>query len=266
MPQAPKNTTLVQVGFLYGLNYPFVSTTKGSASQIFQYLPAGVAHGLGLEEREITMHALEPYDTTRDLGYITTLALFYIPTDMVNQLSVDLHTPVSPIYNNPGASVKQLMSYVNPTIPLVAGQPLDGSGTSGDSASPTGTGTADDGAPFSDDSNQSAPVKTTSVAIGISAAAGAVLYGAAMVFVARRYKARRSRHQRSSSMPSSGSRSPTGYSSGAGAGGAWMSGARGGLTGDQRDSHGSRGSSNGRSARTAGISAPVMAENSLGWN
>ncbi|KAK5131510.1 hypothetical protein LTR16_000699, partial [Cryomyces antarcticus] len=68
IPATPRNTTLVQVGFGYPLNYPFVVSTAGSANQIFTYLPQGIAYGLGLPNDQVTMHALQPFDTTKTLG------------------------------------------------------------------------------------------------------------------------------------------------------------------------------------------------------
>ncbi|KAK5141256.1 hypothetical protein LTR04_002673 [Oleoguttula sp. CCFEE 6159] len=261
IPATPRNTTLVQVGFGYPLNYPFVVSTAGSANQIFTYLPQGIAYGLGLPNDQVTMHALQPFDTTKTLGYITTLALAYIPSDMVSQLTLDLHTPVSNLYSNPDPSIKTLMSMINPSFAVLSGASLDGGDASAASNPALATSASvADGAPIGGDSGNSAPVKGTSVGIGVGVVAGAAVYGAAMFLVARRYKKRRQRHQRTPSVPARRGMSQVG---GLG-GGAFMSGGRGG-----RVSPGSRysdGSSNGRSVRDQGISAPVMAENSLGWN
>ncbi|KAG9956782.1 hypothetical protein KCU78_g24713, partial [Aureobasidium melanogenum] len=121
MPSAPDNTTLIQVGFTYGLNYPFVVSTAGSANQIFEYLPSGLAFGLNIDAAKVKMYALQPYDTTESLHYITTLALVYVPSDAVNQLQLDLHTSVATLYNNPDASTKTLMGMINPAIPMIPG-------------------------------------------------------------------------------------------------------------------------------------------------
>ena len=193
------------------------------------------------------MYNLQPYDTSKSMGFITTLALLYIPTEMLNQLAVDLHTPNSGIYNNPDPTTATLMSFVNPAIPLIAGQPLDGTASGNSAAATTTVGAGGGGAPFGGDSGNSESVKSSSVAIGTAASAGVVLYGAAMALVARRYRKKRASHSRSSSLTGSDP--------------AWMTGA-GGFS---RNSHGS-GSSQGRSIRTQQISAPMMAENSLGWN
>ncbi|KAG9956755.1 hypothetical protein KCU78_g24715, partial [Aureobasidium melanogenum] len=121
MPSAPGNTTLIQVGFTYGLNYPFVVSTAGSANQIFEYLPSGLAYGLNLDASKVKMYALQPYDTTESLHYITTLALVYVPSDAINQLQLDVHTSVATLYNNPDASTKTLMGMINPAIPMIPG-------------------------------------------------------------------------------------------------------------------------------------------------
>jgi len=152
------------------------------------------------------------------------------------------------VYNNPDTTTSQLMSFINPAIPLIAGQPMDGSSSGNQAAATTFVGSPGGAAPFGGDSGNSDTVKSSSVAIGTATAAGVVLYGAAMGLVARRYrkKKRNGSHSRNSSMT--------------GGEPAWMSGA-----GGNRSSHGS-GSTQGQSVRSQGISAPVMAENSLGWN
>merc|ERR1711881_164625 len=236
--EKPENTTLIQIGFTHELNYAFVSTNPTSAQQIFKFLPEGIAYGLLL-------------DTSKAMGYLTTLALLYVPTDLVNQLAVDLHTPNSGIYNNPDGTTSTLMSFINPAIPLIAGQPMDGTYSGQDAAAETAVvpGSPQGAAPFGGDSGNSNTVKSSAIAIGASTTAGVVLFGAAMGLVAQRYRKKKhahSRHSRNSSITGS---EP-----------AWMSGA-----GYARNSHGS-GSSQGRSIRSQGISAPVMSENSLGWN
>ncbi|KAK8213597.1 multicopy suppressor of a budding defect [Zalaria obscura] len=268
MPSTPHNSTLIQVGFNYGLNYPFVVRTAGSAQQIFAYLPSGIAYGLGIDESDVTMYALQPFDTSSDLDYITTLALAYVPSSLVDQLQLDLHTPVATIYSNPDSSTNTLMSKINPAIAILPGSTVD-SAQSAQTNDPSGesASASDAGAPIGGDSGNSSPVRGTSVGIGVGAAAGAAVYAAAMVFVARRYKKRRQRHQRVSSLAPTNDRTMSQVS--AGMGGYFMSGARGRTSPTNTFGRGSRhsgGSSNGRSVREQGISAPVMAENSLGWN
>jgi hypothetical protein len=250
--QKPANTTLIQIGFTHELNYAFVSSNPASAGQIFSYLPLGVKWGLAVAEntpeaKDTRMYNLQPYDTSKTMGYITTLALMYISSDALNQLAVDLHTPNSPLYNNPDPTIATLMSFINPTIPLIAGQPLDGTAPTTSAPATTSAGAAGGAAPFGGDSQNTEKVRTSAIALGLPITAGVVLYGAAMALVARRYRKRRNAHRRSSSLSSEP---------------AWMSGARSGYS---RNSRGSA-SSQGRSIRTQQISAPVMAGNSLGWN
>lgn len=267
MPEPPSNGSLVQVGFNYGLNYGFVASNPTAISQIFAFLPQGIAYGLSIDPQHVKMNALMPYDTSKDLGYMTTLAQAYIPSDMVNQLQLDVHTPVSNLYGNPSASIRTLMSMVNPSLPIQPGSSLDGGATSADNPAATTSASAGDGAPIGGDSGSSQPVRGTSVGIGVGACAGAAIYAAAMVYVARRYKKKRSRHQRASSVPQP---EMSQYGSvGGGMGGYFMSGANGRHSDTPSNARGSRnsaGSSNNRSVREQGISAPVMSENSLGWN
>lgn len=271
MPNAPKNATLVQIGFNYGLNYPFVVNSENTTSQIFAYLPQGIAYGLGVSRDQIKMNALMPYDTTESMGFITTLAQAYIPSDLVNSMEQGLHTPLGNLYQNPDAPVKTLMGMVNPTIPLLPGASLDqASGTKSSNPAATTSASAGDGAPIGGDSGSSQRVKGSSVGIGVGAVAGAAVYAAAMVYIARRYRKKRASHQRASSVPSTGEMTQR---SGGGMGGYFMSGANGrnssrsgGTGGDGSGNRQSGGSSNGRSVREQGISNPIMAENSLGWN
>ena len=262
----PENTDLIQIGFLYPLNYDFVWKHQESRDQIFLYLPQGIAYGLGIDLSNVTMQTLRAWDTTQDLHYVTTLALAWVPHDLVDTLSLALHTPSDKFYNNPDASVKTLCSMINNAIPIRAdnntepGRPTDG-GTSPTSPSNQGA------APVGGDIGGSQPVKASSVGIGVGVVCGAAAYGAAMFFVARRYKKRRQSHMRSPSMYSSPVMSHVGPDPAAGA--ALMSGAMGGERSvspyyDRAESRGS-GRSGGSSGRQQ-ISAPVMAENSLGWN
>lgn len=292
MPAAVPNTTLIQVGFKYGLNYPFVANTAGSADQIFFYLPTGLSWALGLPHKNITMHSLQPYDTTSTLGYITTLAMAYIPSLMVETLSLDIHTAVSRVYTNPDDATSVLMNMINPAIPLIPGSAMgagNGYGPTGVQDLPLGpTGAGSN--PFGDDgTGEQGTVKGTSVGIGVGVVAAAAVYGGAMFFVARRYKRRKQAHKRSSSVMDGQSdmsqvdsgrwmsgqytrRSANTMSGNYGAmmgSGALMAGALGGgavgeryRDGAERSSGGS-GGSNGRSVREMGISAPMLAENSL---
>ncbi|KAJ9635880.1 hypothetical protein H2199_008233 [Coniosporium tulheliwenetii] len=258
----PENTVLVQVGFNYGLNYPFVAGTAQSANQIFQYLPQGVSAGLNLSPDKIQMRALEPYDTTADLGYITTLAQFYIPENLFSQLQLDIRTPISGLYTaSEDVAVHTLMSLINPTIPLMVSDLNPSAASAALNPAAATSAAANDAAPLGGGAQTSSPVKASSVGIALAAIGGVSAYGAAMFFVARRYRRKHLRHSRASSVPSTGTMSHTGA-------GVFMSGARGGPRSLAGRSGGSResGSSNGRSVRTQVISAPVAQENSLGWN
>ena len=154
-------------------------------------------------------------------------------------------------------------SIVNTASPLRAPNDRD----SNPSADPPPETPSDGAAPIGDGIGSSPPVKASSVAIGVGVACGAAAYGAAMFFVARRYKKRRQSHMRSPSMFSSPVMSHVGADPAAQQ--ALMSGAMNGERSvspfyDRAESRGS-GRSGASSARQQ-ISAPVMAENSLGWN
>ncbi|ELP70177.1 hypothetical protein ACKI1I_20675 [Streptomyces turgidiscabies] len=126
VPAQPQGTTLVQVGFLSQLDYSFVAGQPTAAAQIFNFLPRGVAYGLGADTNDVVVAQLRPLDTTDTLGYITTVALLYIPSNDVDPLQRALLNSGSPLYNNPDSRVTALMSHISPEIPPIpAPQPLD---------------------------------------------------------------------------------------------------------------------------------------------
>ena len=283
LPAQPDGTRLIQIAFKKELNYPFVISHELAIQQIFDYLPVGIAYGLEIDQKQITMQSLQPYDTTQMQGFITTLAMAYIPQDMVDMLQMQVSNPAARFHNyDPRDSqVYQLITYVNTAFPLVAGGnlpggPGGGTGTNNPSASSSAVVNVVD--PLAGDGNRSgSSVNPTSVGIGVGVVAAAALYGAAMFFVAKRYRRRRSLHRRSPSLIDTSSMAQSHGEMMTGAGTALMSGAGGagrGYSGDHETAYyggtsgrNSRGSGrSGASSRGRDISAPVMAENSLGWN
>jgi len=202
----PRDTSLVQIGFSFGLNYNFVADNGASADQIFAFLPAGIAYGLGIKASNVTMYALQPYDTTKDLGYITTLALAYVPTSAVNNLSLQLKTAISNMYANPDRTVSTLMAMLNPSFPVLAGQTLasaaSATGSAGLASASAASQANNAAAPLTNAAPANGPTKSvssTTVGISIGVASGALLYGAAIFFVARRYRKKKAAHARTSS-------------------------------------------------------------------
>ena len=261
---------MIQLGFLFPLNYEFVVNHPLSSAQIFQFVPQGVADGLGLQTDQVVMHSLVPMDTAGTLGYTTTAALAYIPSNMVSTLGLDLHIPAASIYNNADGSVNTIMNYINPAIPITPGNNLAGSAASGtgSGSQPTATSSNGNSGIFNTNSqNTSSSVKATTAGVAVGAVGAAAAYGAAMFFIARRYKKRKQAHRRSSSVMNPSEMRQSGSPALLGGANAFMSGGRTtpGTGGYDRNSRGS-GRSNGNSARTQQISAPMMAENSLGWN
>lgn len=264
---------MAQVGFLYPLNYPFVVANPMSSAQIFQFLPQGLADGLGLSSDQVQMHSLVPWDSSASVGYITTLAWFYVPTSEIDSLAMAIRTPKSALYTNTDGSINTLMSYINPTLSIVPGAQSEESTTSGSTGSGSGSSSSssnknsgsDNGGVFTTNqqtTTASQTGKTAGIAVGALGAAAA--YGAAMFYIARRYKRKKTSHRRASSLVNPSEMRYT--SSPALMGAAVMSGGRGSY-GTAQNGRDSRGSGNtGRTARQAGISAPMMVENSLGWN
>lgn len=217
--RVPMKAVLIQLGFNGKLPYHFVATAPLSSSQIFLFVPRGLEHALQDAKNKVSMFAIRPYDNSKYTGYVATVALAYIPVDQKNNLRAMLHNPNSRLYKQPNRAVRTLMSMVDPSIPL----DVNGVDASPTGNSPTGhshnrsnsgnDGTSSNGPAGASGSHNARP---SSVGISMGAVAGAMAYGAAMFWIARRYRMRRQLHQRLSS--------------------------------------------------NVDVSAPVMTENSLGWD
>ncbi|ORY65075.1 uncharacterized protein BCR38DRAFT_342441, partial [Pseudomassariella vexata] len=272
VPEQPPNTTLAQISFLYGMNYAWLVQQPMAAAQLFSLLPQALGFGQGFDPSEAVMLRIVPYDTTSQLGYITSQALIYVPTLAFDTLRLDYKIPSARLYQNPAPLISNMTSQINPAIDIIPGSGLGDVGTvSTDPSNPTSTGNSNNDAFGTGDTSgdQTASQKGTTAAIAVGAASLAGAYGAAMFIIARRYKRKKQRHQRSSSVASPSEMRQRG--SPAMMGGALLSrdftaGSYGGVAPNTRHSQGSGRSGMNNSGRTAFISAPVAAENSLGWN
>ncbi|KAK3944867.1 hypothetical protein QBC46DRAFT_251217, partial [Diplogelasinospora grovesii] len=269
----PEDTTLIQIGFLYGFNYNFVVGNNKAAAQIFQLLPQALSYAGGFDSSKVQMRKLIPLDTPT-LGYITTLAIVTYPSSMVEALRMDVKIPSSALYNNPEQLVYNLTLQINPSIDIILGSyPDSPASPQGSGVSAPGTTSSPNSDPFNSNSqtggDQSSTQRGTTAGIVSGAVCVAAAYGAAMFIIARRYKRKKQAHRRTSSLTNPSDMRQTPRSSPALMGGALLSrdftSSYGGVAGG-RDSHGSGRSGMGNSGRTAYISAPVAAENSLGWN
>ncbi|KAJ5447916.1 hypothetical protein N7445_002737 [Penicillium cf. griseofulvum] len=257
---APADSMLLQLGFNSSLPWSFVATTPLSSSQIFNYTPQAIEYALPTLSAKDgpVMFAIEPYynwkttgDDGKTISYNATIAIFYFPRDKVDALQALKFNPNSALYNQKDNSTRSLMAMVDPTIPLEfsGNYPSDNSDlTGGNNDSDSDDGPDNGNNDNTDGSGGSSKAKASSVGIGVGVVAGAAAYGAGMFWVARRYRKRKQLHQRSSSTVEQMSQG------GSAAGSMFAAGGR-------VPSHGSRGT-----ARSQMISAPVMAENSLGWN
>jgi hypothetical protein len=257
------------------MNYPFVVGNAKAAAQIFQLLPQALSYAGGFPVEKVQMRKLIPLNTQQSLGYVTTLAIITYPSNMVEALRMDVKIPSSPLYNSPEQLVYNLTQQINSAIDIILGSyPEDGAapGTGDGESSVTSTSVPnadpfDNGDDASDSTSSSQKGATAGIALGVVGVAAA--YGAAMFVIARRYKRKKQAHRRASSLSDSSGMRTVG--SPALMGGALLSrdfSSYGGVAGG-RDSQGSgtgSGRSGGNSARTAVISAPMAAENSLGWN
>jgi hypothetical protein len=269
LPAAPPDSQLIQIGFKAQLNYNFVISNNLAIQEIFNDLPRGISYGLGIDIKQVVMQSLQPYDTTATYGFITTVAMAYIPKGQVHTLADEITRSWTPLYGNPDAGVRTVMSVINPYFPLIPGGNLNNPSGTGNPSSST-SAVVNQADPLANN-NSGSSVSGTTVGIGVGVAAGAALYGAAMFFVAKRYRKRKSLHRRSPSLIDTTSMAQSHGEMMTGAGAALMSGSRNGGSGEEHPYYGSgrnsRGSGrSGASSRGRDISAPVMAENSLGWN
>ncbi|KAK4041365.1 hypothetical protein C8A01DRAFT_14874 [Parachaetomium inaequale] len=281
----PDDTQLIQIGFREGYNYNFVVATDRAAAQIFKYLPQALSEAAGFDINLAQVRRLVPLDTLNSLGYITTCAIVSYPISMVETLSIDIKLPNSPLYNNDDKLIYNLTMQINPAIPITPGQYPDGlggsaGGSSGGNSGGGGGGGGNGGGSSNSDpfgssggdnsGGQSGTQRGTTAGIVSGAVAVAAAYGVVMFVVARRYKRKKQAHRRASSISNPSEMSEPGRGSPALMGGALLSrdftSSYGAVPPGERNSHGSGRSGMGNSGRTQFISAPVAAENSLGWN
>lgn len=264
----------IYIGFRKTLNWNFVHSNVNASWQIFYYLRKDLLETYNLDPSQCEVTRLVAQPTT---DYVATVAELYFVDSLVGILYQDLLVRSSPIYRNGDPLTRDLSEQIDPNIVDLLGRG-GGPGKPTGSATPTGGtdspgggngGSGNDAFDNNNTGDQSGRQKATTAGIAVGAFGLSVMYGAAMFIVARRYKRKRQGHRRSSSVAGSQNSSEMRYNA-AGSpalmGGALLSrdlsnyGGAGG-----RNSHGS-GRSGANSGRTANISAPVAAENSLGWN
>ena len=119
-PEQPADTSLAQIGFLYPLNYPFVLANALSQRQIFRHMASAISYGLQIPQANITVRSMRAYDTTSDLHYISTLVLFFVPSDLISELQSQILKPSSNFYHNPNDTMKKLTSFINPSFSVEA--------------------------------------------------------------------------------------------------------------------------------------------------
>ena len=245
---------------------------SGAAAQVFRLLPNALCFSSGTPIEKCKVMKLVPLDTRSSLGYLTTLAIVSYPNSLVEALQMDIRLANSAVYSNPSQLVSNLTQQINPAIDIALGSGYaGGEGAPGLAPPNSDPGQAPNGDPFSDNTNgdsRSSQQKGTTAAVVVGSVGVAAAYGAAMFILARRYKRKKQAHRRSSSITNASDMRESGRGSPALMGGALLSrdfSSYGAVAGG-RDSHGSGRSGAGNSGRTAYISAPVAAENSLGWN
>lgn len=242
-----------------------------SAAQLFGLVPRALTEAYSLDSDKVVVSSIVPYDTTEPLGYITSQVRVSFPDNMVQQLRTDIKIPSAPLYRNRDVLVQNMTNQINPAIDIIIGSTLDGTpDSSGDESSSSTSNPNNDpftGSGEGEEQTSGQKAKTAGIAVGALGVAAA--YGASMFVIARRYKRKKQKHQRASSITNPSEMREA--ASPALMGGALLprdftAGGYGATGGNMRDSQGSGRSGMNSSTRTALISAPVAAENSLGWN
>lgn len=242
--------SFIQIGFQHQLNYPFVASHPLSAAQIFKYLPLGLAYGLNLNDSDVSMQSIKPYELDT-AGYVISIAMIYIPNSSVSLLESLLLISTSRLYQNPNSSIKDLMSLIDPSIPLISanrgslsnnGQnnglygPSDSSGLNSDQGlsnfEETKSGRPNSGS-LDQPTTSNTTVHSKTIGIAVGAVFGSAAYCGAIFLLSKHYR------QRKKSVELEGRSSPV------------MAVPR-----PQRSPLGSR----------PPISVPVCSENSLGWS
>ncbi|KAK3991288.1 hypothetical protein QBC44DRAFT_237210, partial [Cladorrhinum sp. PSN332] len=272
----PDDTILIQIGFHEGYNYPFMVQNAQAAAQVFKYLPQALTDGAdkAFDQSKVIVRRLVPLNTQSSLGFLTTCAIVTYPRSMLSKLEIEIKIPQSLLYNSPIPIISNLTAQINPAIPLELGAMPEGLGGDSGGSGPGGSGNSNSD-PFNNQNGNggSGSQKGTTAGIVTGAVFVAAAYGVVMFVIARRYKRKKQQHRRASSITSPHDMQESGRAGHSPAlmGGALLSrdftgsyGATAGTTSGGRNSHGSGRSGASNSGRL--ISAPVAAENSLGWN
>lgn len=188
--QPPSGATAVYVGFLFPLNYEFVSDNSMAASGIFHFLPRALAEANDMLPTDIPVHALVPYDTRQKWGYITTLAKMFYPSSHVDRLQMDLWAPNSKLYNNAESLVRNLTALINPRIDIRGGIRSDALATVGPVPT-SSSGTESNDSETNSIGEQASKQRATKIGIATGAIGGSVMCGAILFLLIIRYRRRK---------------------------------------------------------------------------
>ena len=78
-----------------------------------------------VSQSDVVMQYLQSYNTLSSRGYITTLAMAYIPDEETSTLSTILLDAGSSLYNDSDPTVRDFMNLLDPSIPLLAGSTIN---------------------------------------------------------------------------------------------------------------------------------------------
>ncbi|KAI5282646.1 hypothetical protein KEM54_002666 [Ascosphaera aggregata] len=199
-----KGAVLIQIGFKPRfLPYYWIARNSDSINQIAKYVPLNLAEALNIPVTDTPFVAIDEWKE-----YHMALVRCYIPGDKLHNLSGQLHSFASPLFNSKEPPARALFQYVDPNVPLIPGEggtppveTTDSSFVMGPSKSGGGRSGSDgygnsnnNGGGDSIDSNTNGPagsgsssqIHPRSVGIGLGVVAGAAVYGAAMFWIARR--------------------------------------------------------------------------------
>jgi hypothetical protein len=115
----PDQVTMINIVFDWRLSWSFVVETEGAKTQIFTYIPPGIAYALEIDVQSIVVWGLSQLSTSEALGFDSTVACITIPTDQVDRLQAQLKDPSSRAWQNPDGSQHTIFSFINTDIRLL---------------------------------------------------------------------------------------------------------------------------------------------------
>lgn len=113
----PEGYKLITVGFKEALNYDFVVANSVCTAQIFAFLPNALERPFSSGITDINVVRLEPL-TIDSYDYTVTVAEVYFLSSQLDKLAAMIKDPNSALYSQNITTENELVSMIDPNIPL----------------------------------------------------------------------------------------------------------------------------------------------------